>query len=155
MPHGAAYVFAPSAAEMYPRARSRRPSRVGDLAARWEGESRPGHFDGVATVVAKLFAQAGPCRAYFGEKDYQQLCVIRRLVADLDLPVEVVGCPTVREPDGLALSSRNAYLTPDDSAVPRRRCTGRCSPAPRPCSRGRRRRRRPGHGRTSSPRSRR
>jgi pantoate--beta-alanine ligase len=112
--HGAAYVFAPPEREMYPHGAPRTTVSVGDLTTRWEGETRPGHFDGVATVVTKLFAQAGACRAYFGEKDYQQLCVIRQLVADLDLPVEVIGCPTVREPDGLALSSRNAYLTPDE-----------------------------------------
>jgi pantoate--beta-alanine ligase len=108
---GAAFVFAPSVQEMYPRPIATVVS-VPDLAARWEGSSRPGHFDGVATVVAKLFAQAGACRAYFGEKDYQQLCVVRRLAQDLDLAVDVVGCPTVREPDGLALSSRNVYLDP-------------------------------------------
>jgi len=109
--NGATLVFAPSVAEMYPRPIATVVS-VPALAARWEGSSRPGHFDGVATVVAKLFAQAGACRAYFGEKDYQQLCVVRRLADDLDLAVEVVGCPTVREADGLALSSRNVYLSP-------------------------------------------
>ena len=113
---GASLVFAPSPQEMYPRPIATTVS-VSGLSSRWEGASRPGHFDGVATVVTKLFTQAGPCRAYFGEKDYQQLCVIRRLVADLDLPVTVVGCPTVREADGLALSSRNAYLTPDERAL--------------------------------------
>jgi pantoate--beta-alanine ligase len=107
--HGGSLVFAPAVEEMYPRPIATSVSVPG-IASRWEGASRPGHFDGVATVVTKLLAQAGACRAYFGEKDYQQLCVIRRLVADLDLPVTVVGCPTVREADGLALSSRNAYL---------------------------------------------
>jgi pantoate--beta-alanine ligase len=114
--HGASLVFAPAVEEMYPRPIATSVS-VSGIASRWEGASRPGHFDGVATVVTKLLAQAGACRAYFGEKDYQQLCVIRRLVADLDLPVTVVGCPTVREADGLALSSRNAYLTPDERVL--------------------------------------
>jgi pantoate--beta-alanine ligase len=114
--HGAAYLFAPSVEEMYPRPVETVVS-VPSLSARWDGDARPGHFDGVATVVTKLLAQAGPCRAYFGEKDYQQLCVVRRLVADLDLPTEVVGCATVRDADGLALSSRNAYLSPAEREV--------------------------------------
>ena len=114
--HGASYVFAPNVHEMYPRPVATVVS-VPSLSARWDGASRPGHFDGVATVVCKLLAQAGPCRAYFGEKDYQQLSIVRRLVADLDLAVDVVGCATVREPDGLALSSRNAYLSPDERRV--------------------------------------
>jgi len=113
---GAAYLFAPSVEEMYPRPVATTVS-VPTLGARWDGESRPGHFDGVATVVVKLFAQAGPCRAYFGEKDYQQLAIVRRLASDLDLPVAVIGCPTVRDADGLALSSRNAYLTPEERRV--------------------------------------
>ncbi len=83
------------------------------------GASRPGHFDGVTTVVAKLFSIVGPCTAYFGRKDAQQLAVVRRMTADLNLPVQVVGCPLIREPDGVAMSSRNAYLSSDD----RRRAT--------------------------------
>lgn len=79
-----------------------------------EGAARPVHFEGVATIVTKLFALAGPCHAYFGEKDYQQLVIVRRLVDELSLPVVVVACPTVREPDGLAISSRNAYLSPPE-----------------------------------------
>lgn len=111
---GVATVFAPPVAEMYP-SWPRPPATtvsVGGVSDRWEGACRPGHFDGVTTVVAKLFALAGRCRAYFGEKDFQQLAVVRRMVADLCLPVEVAGCPTVREPDGLALSSRNVRLSP-------------------------------------------
>jgi pantoate--beta-alanine ligase len=103
-------VFVPGEQEMWPRPPGVRLC-VGELAERLEGAHRPGHFDGVATVVAKLLNLAGPCRAYFGQKDAQQLAVIRRMVADLGFPQEIVACPTVREPDGLALSSRNAYLT--------------------------------------------
>jgi len=106
---GATHVLAPTVDEMYPRPVLTTVS-VASLSGGMEGASRPTHFAGVATVVAKLFAIVGPCRAYFGEKDFQQLAVVRRMAADLSLPVEVVGCPTVREPDGLAMSSRNVYL---------------------------------------------
>jgi pantoate--beta-alanine ligase len=91
--------------------------RVGGPGDVLEARSRPGHLEGVATVVTRLFALAGRCRAYFGEKDWQQLQVVNRLAADLGLPVQVVGCPTVREPDGLALSSRNAYLSAQERAA--------------------------------------
>ncbi len=107
---GAALLFAPLTAEMFP-AEPCTTVHVAGVSEGMEGASRPGHFDGVATIVTKLFAIAGPCRAYFGEKDFQQLAVVRQLVRDLSLPVDVVGCPTVRDVDGLALSSRNAYLT--------------------------------------------
>jgi pantoate--beta-alanine ligase len=113
---GVTYLFAPSQIEMFPRP-PLTSVRVAGLSERLEGEARPGHFDGVATIVIKLFALAGPCRAYFGEKDYQQLTIVRRLVADLMLPVDLVGCPTVRDTDGLALSSRNRYLTGEERAV--------------------------------------
>jgi len=109
---GVSYVFAPSQHEMYPQ-RIMTSVNVAGVSEPLEGSSRPSHFAGVATVVTKLFAIVGPCRAYFGEKDFQQLAVIRRLVFDLSLPIEVIGCPTVREPDGLAMSSRNVNLTPD------------------------------------------
>ncbi|MFP5317777.1 MAG: pantoate--beta-alanine ligase [Acidimicrobiia bacterium] len=113
---GADLVFAPPVDEMYPGGRALPETRVevGRLGEVLEGAVRPGHFSGVATVVAKLFAVAGPCRAYFGEKDYQQLLVVRQVAADLSFPVEVVACPTVREADGLALSSRNRYLSGDE-----------------------------------------
>jgi len=99
--------------EMYP-AGSETTVDVGSVARPLEGERRQGHFRGVATVVLKLLQIATPDRAYFGEKDAQQLAVIRRLVEDLHLPVQIRGCPIVREPDGLAMSSRNAYLAPED-----------------------------------------
>ena len=110
---GVDVVFAPSAEEMYPAGRPEVTVHPGSVGERLEGARRPGHFRGVATVVAKLFNVVGPSTAYFGEKDAQQLAVIRRMVRDLSLPIEVVGCPTVREPDGLAKSSRNANLSPD------------------------------------------
>ena len=110
---GAAVVFHPSVEEMYPRPLATTVS-LGALSRDFEGASRPTHFAGVATVVAKLFGAVGACRAYFGEKDYQQLTIVRRMAADLSMPVEVIGCPTVRESDGLARSSRNVYLTPDE-----------------------------------------
>jgi pantoate--beta-alanine ligase len=114
---GVDVVFAPSEDEMYPAGRPEVTIDPGPLGERLEGAGRPGHFRGVGTVVAKLFGLVGPSRAYFGEKDAQQLAVLRRMVRDLDLPVEVVGCPTVREEDGLALSSRNAYLSPEERAA--------------------------------------
>ena len=110
---GASVVFAPSVEQMWPEPPSTRIS-VAELTEILEGASRPGHFDGVTTIVARLFALAGPCWAYFGEKDYQQLAVVRRMVRDLALPVEIVACPTVRETDGLAMSSRNSYMSADE-----------------------------------------
>ena len=107
---GVDLVFAPSEEEIYPLGFDTWVE-VGALARRLEGELRPGHFRGVATVVAKLFNVVRPDRAYFGQKDGQQVAVIRRMVADLDMGIDVVVVPTVREADGLALSSRNAYLT--------------------------------------------
>jgi pantoate--beta-alanine ligase len=138
---GVDLVFAPAAAEMYPATPGRSPAspgrspdspghspaspgrspagsvtvvRVPILSEKMCGAFRPGHFDGVCTVVAKLFAIVQPDAAWFGEKDAQQLAIVRRMTADLDLPVEVRACPTVREPDGLARSSRNAYLAADE-----------------------------------------
>jgi pantoate--beta-alanine ligase len=109
--HGVELIFAPSVAEMYPDGFVTTVSVAG-LADRLEGAHRPGHFAGVTTVVSKLLIQAGADRAYFGEKDYQQLRVVTRMARDLDIATTIVGVPTVREPDGLALSSRNEYLTP-------------------------------------------
>jgi pantoate--beta-alanine ligase len=111
-------VLHPSVDEMYPAGLPLLTTvTVDEVSATMEGASRPTHFAGVATVVAKLFNIAGSCHAYFGQKDWQQLTVIRRMAADLSFPVDVVGCPTVREGDGLAMSSRNAYLTPDERAA--------------------------------------
>jgi pantoate--beta-alanine ligase len=114
---GVHLLFAPTAEEMYPRRNGMKPETVvdpGAIAKRLDGGSRPGHFVGVATVVAKLFHIAMPDRAYFGQKDAAQLAVIREMVRDLDFPVEVVGCPIVRDKDGLALSSRNRYLSDEE-----------------------------------------
>lgn len=123
---GVDVAFVPPVGEMYPgllprHRASSRPGQcapdhstvsVGSIAALWEGATRPGHFEGVATIVAKFFALVRPSRAYFGEKDYQQLLVVQKMARDLLFPVEVVGCATVRDRDGLALSSRNARLSP-------------------------------------------
>jgi pantoate--beta-alanine ligase len=114
--HGVDYVFLPTEQEMYPGP-VLTSVRVSALTEGLEGAVRAGHFEGVATVVAKLFAAVGRCRAYFGEKDYQQLLVVRRLAADLSFPVEVIGCETQRERDGVALSSRNARLTLEQRAA--------------------------------------
>ncbi|MEJ7585824.1 MAG: pantoate--beta-alanine ligase [Acidimicrobiales bacterium] len=107
--HGVDVLFRPAVAEMFGEAPLTTVS-VAELTDRFEGASRPTHFAGVTTVVCKLCNIAGPCRAYFGEKDWQQLVVVTRMIRDLSFPVDVVGCATVREPDGLALSSRNTYL---------------------------------------------
>jgi pantoate--beta-alanine ligase len=107
-------LFTPDEAEMYPAGRLDVSIDPGPLGDRLEGRSRPGHFGGVLTVVAKLFNLSGPARAYFGEKDAQQVTLVRRMVHDLDVPVEIIAVPTVREPSGLALSSRNAYLSAEE-----------------------------------------
>ena len=109
--HGCQLVFTPAAEVMYPPG-AETSIDVGSVARPWEGAQRPTHFAGVATVVMKLFQIVPATHAYFGQKDYQQTVVVRRMVADLNVPIEVRVCPIVRAPDGLALSSRNAYLTP-------------------------------------------
>jgi len=114
---GADAVFTPSVEDLYPLGDPAVTVDPGPFATGLEGSHRPGHFRGVATVVAKLFALVAPARAYFGEKDYEQLLLVRRLVADLSFSLEVVACPTVREPDGLARSSRNARLDPSARAA--------------------------------------
>ncbi|MCP3938582.1 MAG: pantoate--beta-alanine ligase [Actinomycetia bacterium] len=113
---GADVIFAPTADEMYSRPMST-VVEVPEMAKRWEGASRPTHFAGVATVVAKLFSIVGTCSAYFGEKDFQQLRIITTMVEDLSFPIRVVGCPIRREDDGLAMSSRNIYLEGDQRAA--------------------------------------
>jgi pantoate--beta-alanine ligase len=113
---GVDLVFAPTVEEMYPHGFVT-AVRLGGIGEVLEGAHRAGHFDGVATVVSKLLLQCLPDAAYFGEKDYQQLMVVRRMARDLDIPVRIAGVPTVREPDGLALSSRNVYLSPEERQI--------------------------------------
>jgi len=111
---GADVVFAPSVDEVYPGGQPEVRLTAGPMGERYEGASRPGHFDGMLIVVAKLLHLTAPDAAFFGQKDAQQLALVRRMVRDLNFPVEIVGVPTVREPDGLARSSRNVYLTAED-----------------------------------------
>ena len=113
---GVDLLFAPTVEEMYPSS-PRTRVRVDSVSDGMEGEHRPGHFEGVATVVAKLFAGVRPDAAVFGRKDAQQLAVVRRMTADLSFPVEIIGAPTVRAPDGLAVSSRNVFIAEDDRAA--------------------------------------
>ncbi|NCG41450.1 MAG: pantoate--beta-alanine ligase [Actinobacteria bacterium] len=110
---GVDILFVPEVKDMYPSEITTKVV-VSKLSQLWEGASREGHFDGVSTVVTKLFGIVGPCTAYFGEKDFQQLQIIRQMVVDLNLPVKVVGAPTVREADSLAMSSRNIYLSSEE-----------------------------------------
>lgn len=115
---GTTVLFTPAESEMFPEGRAAVATtvEVAGLSAAMEGASRRTHFGGVCTIVAKLFNVVGSCSAYFGEKDFQQLAIVRRMARDLSFPVDVIGCPIVRESDGLALSSRNVYLTPDERA---------------------------------------
>jgi pantoate--beta-alanine ligase len=126
---GVDFVFAPTGDSMYPEGFSAHVEVGGVLTEKMCARSRPGHFRGVTTVVMKLFQIVQPDRAYFGQKDAQQVLVIRKMVTDLNLPLEIVTCPIVREPDGLALSSRNAYLSPSEReaalALPRSLGAGR------------------------------
>jgi len=112
-------LFVPTVEEMYPEGAPLTTVHVDRLTTGLCGASRPVHFDGVTTVVAKLFSMVGRCSAYFGRKDFQQLAVIQQMTRDLNLPVDVVGCPLVREPDGVAMSSRNAYLEPEEREAAR------------------------------------
>lgn len=114
--HQATIVYLPEAQEIYPP-NHQTSITIKGLSERWCGENRPGHFDGVALIVTKLLLQVLPQRAYFGEKDFQQLVIIKRLVTDLNLPVDIEGVPTLREESGLALSSRNAYLSPKERLI--------------------------------------
>ncbi len=114
---GCRIAFAPSVEEMYPGAQLTTVTVGGSLTEGLCGPFRPGHFQGVATVVCKLLMMATPDRGYFGEKDYQQLQVLKRMARDLNMPVEIVGMPTIREPDGLAMSSRNRYLSAEERKI--------------------------------------